>query len=107
MSILVLGIEDFAIRKGHTYNMCIHYSRGEMLLDILPGRKLEELRVSAKQSPVYLALRPVVIVLDLSSCYHNWIRECFPEATRVADRFHMQRYVVERFIRFANRSLPP
>ncbi len=46
---LVLGVDDFAIRKGHTYNTGIHNLRGEALLDILPGRKLEELRAYAKQ----------------------------------------------------------
>jgi transposase len=38
---LVLGIDDFAIRKGHTYNTGIHHLKGETLLDILPGRNLD------------------------------------------------------------------
>ncbi|ASA20546.1 hypothetical protein B9T62_06855 [Paenibacillus donghaensis] len=36
---LVLGVDDFAIRKGHTYNTGIHNLRGQTLLDIIPGRK--------------------------------------------------------------------
>jgi hypothetical protein len=55
---LVLGIDDFAIRKGHTYNTGIHNLRGETLLDILPGRKLEDLRAYASQHPAFGSLRP-------------------------------------------------
>ena len=94
-SSLVLGIDDFAIRKGHTYNTGIHNLRGETLLDILPGRKLEELREYAKRHPAFLTLRPKAVVLDLAPYYHTWIQECFPKAVRIADRFHVQRYVVE------------
>ncbi|MDQ8737159.1 transposase family protein [Paenibacillus sp. LHD-38] len=46
---LVLGVDDFAIKKGHTYNTGFHDLRGGTLLDILPGRKLEELRAYALQ----------------------------------------------------------
>jgi hypothetical protein len=35
---LVLGVDDFAIKKGHTYNTGIHNLRGETMLDVLPGR---------------------------------------------------------------------
>jgi transposase len=31
----------------------------------------------------------------LAQAYHTWIEECFPKAIRVADRFHVQRYVTE------------
>ncbi|WP_223070554.1 ISL3 family transposase [Paenibacillus caui] len=92
---LVLGIDDFAIRKGHTYNTGIHNLRGETLLDILPGRKLEDLRAYTKQHPEFLALRPQAVVMDLAPSYHTWIQECFPNAIRVADRFHVHRYVTE------------
>lgn len=88
---LVLGIDDFAIRKGHTYNTGIHNLRGETLLDNLPGRKLEELRDYAQKHPSFLSLRPLAVVMDLAPYYHAWIQECFPEAIRVADRFHVQR----------------
>ena len=31
---LVLGVDDFAIKKGHTYNTGIHDLKGEMMLDL-------------------------------------------------------------------------
>src|SRR5690606_34953270 len=36
---LVLGIDDFAIRKGHTYNTGLHDLKGGQFLDVIPGRK--------------------------------------------------------------------
>ncbi|SCY59106.1 Transposase [Paenibacillus polysaccharolyticus] len=92
---LVLGIDDFAIRKGHTYNTGIHNLRGETLLDILPGRKLEDLRAYACQHAAFSSLRPKAVVMDLAPYYHTWVSECFPDALPVADRFHVHGYVIE------------
>jgi transposase len=92
---LVLGIDDFAIRKGHTYNTGIHNLRGETMLDMLAGRKLDDLRTYARQHPDFLKLKPKAVVMDLAQAYHTWISECFPEAIRIADRFHVHGYVIE------------
>jgi len=92
---LVLGIDDFAIKKGHTYNTGIHNLKGETMLDLLPGRKLEELRAYAQGHPGFLLLNPKAVVMDLAQTYHTWISECFPKAIRIADRFHVHGYVIE------------
>ncbi|MNP02436.1 Transposase [compost metagenome] len=92
---LVLGIDDFAIKKGHTYNTGIHNLKGGTMLDLLPGRKLEDLRVYAQEHPEFLRLNPKVVVMDLAQAYHTWIRECFPYAIRIADRFHVHGYMIE------------
>lgn len=92
---LVLGIDDFAIRKGHTYNTGIHDLRGETLLDVLPGRTLEDLRSYTQSHPAFATLQPKAVVMDLAPYYHAWIQEVFPKAIRIADRFHVVRYVIE------------
>lgn len=92
---LVLGVDDFAIKKGHTYNTGIHNLKGETMLDLLPGRKLEELRAYAQAHPDFLLLNPKAVVMDLAQAYHAWISECFPNAIRIADRFHVHGYVIE------------
>ncbi|MEK3795551.1 transposase [Paenibacillus sp. FSL R7-0204] len=51
---LVLSIDDFAIKKGHTYNTGIYDLRGETMLDLLSGRKLDALRAYAEQHPEFL-----------------------------------------------------
>lgn len=92
---LVLGVDDFAIKKGHTYNTGIHNLKGETMLDLLPGRKLEALRAYAQAHPEFLLLDPKAVVMDLAQSYHTWISECFPKAIRIADRFHVHGYVIE------------
>jgi len=67
---LVLGIDDFAIKKGHTYNTGIHNLKGETML---PGRKLEDLRAYAQGHPGFLLLNPKAVVMDLAQTYHTWI----------------------------------
>lgn len=37
MEDLVLGVDDFANKKGHTYNTGIHNLKGEAMLDLLLG----------------------------------------------------------------------
>lgn len=92
---LVLGIDDFASKKGHTYNTGIHNLRGETMLDLWAGRKLEHLREYAQANPHFLALKPKAVVMDLAKAYHTWIAECFPQAIRIADRFHVHGYVTQ------------
>ncbi|HEY4549327.1 MAG TPA: ISL3 family transposase [Bacillus sp. (in: firmicutes)] len=92
---LVLGIDDFAIRKGHTYNTGLHDLRGGTFLDVIPGRKLEELRAYYQENPLWADLQPTAVVMDLAKGYHTFIKEVYPSATRIADRFHVNRYVTE------------
>nr|WP_229696231.1 transposase [Paenibacillus albidus] len=92
---LVLGIDDFAIKKGHTYNTGIHDLRGETMLDLLSGRKLDALRAYAEQHPEFSNLNPKAVVMDLAQAFRTWISECFPKAIRIADRFHVHGYVIE------------
>ena len=77
MTGFVLGVDDFAIKKGHTYNTGIHNLRGETMLDLLPGRKLEDLRPDAAAHPDFRHLCPKAVVMDLAQVYHTWISECF------------------------------
>lgn len=92
---LVLGIDDFAIRKGHTYNTGLHDLRNGTFLDIIPGRTIEELQVYFSTQPMLCALNPVAIVMDLAKAYHTFAKTTYPAAIRIADRYHVNRYVTE------------
>ena len=92
---LVLGIDDFAIRKGHTYNTGLHDLRGGTFLDVIPGRTLEELRSYYQKNPLWADLQPTAVVMDLAKGYHTFIKDVYPSAIRIADRFHVNRYVTE------------
>lgn len=92
---LVLGMDDFAIRKGHTYNTGIHDLRNGTLLEIIPGRRLEELRSHKNVNSKLFELQPFAIVMDLASYYHTFAKEVYPDAIRIADRFHVNSYAMD------------
>jgi len=92
---LILGIDDFAIRKGHNYNTGIHDLRGENLIGIAKGRKLEDLRQYMEDNPQLASLNPYAFVMDLAQGYHSFVAEFYPRAIRVADRFHVNRYILD------------
>jgi len=63
---LVLGVDDFASKKGHTDNTGIHNLKGETMLDLLPGRKLDDLRAYARQHPDFLIIISAVLIIPMS-----------------------------------------
>lgn len=80
------------------------------MLDLLPGRMLEELRTYAKGHLDFLLLNPKAVVMALAQAYHTWISECFPNAIRIADRFHVHSYVIQSLQevrKTVQNTLPP
>ena len=92
---LVIGIDDFAIRKGHSYNTGFHDLRNDTLLRIVKGRRNEELLSNESLLKTMNSLSPVAVVMDLAKSYHNFAKEIFPEAIRIADHFHVNRYITD------------
>lgn len=90
---LVLDIDDFAIRKAHTYNTGIHDLRNSSLLTVVKGRRYEELLSNENLIHLMQTLSPFAVVMDLAKSYHNFAKEVFPNALCIADRFHVNRYV--------------
>lgn len=92
---LALGIDDFAIRKGHRYNTGLHDLRGGTFLDVIPGRTIAELQDYYQAQPIWQTLNPVAVVMDLAQGYHTFVKEMYPNAIRIANRFHVNRYVTD------------
>lgn len=79
-----VGIDDFALRRGHTYGtILIDLERGRVI-DILDGR--DGVAVAA-----WLKAHPGVEVVtrDRWAAYANAAAAGAPRATQVADRFHL------------------
>jgi transposase len=80
----VLGIDDFARRKGRTYGTILVDLEKRCPIDILPNRSAETLADWLRQHPGI-----EIITRDRSTEYTRGITEGAPHAIQVADRFHI------------------
>ncbi|MFE6849128.1 transposase [Streptomyces sp. NPDC057686] len=80
----VLGIDEFALRKGHIYATILVDIETRRAVDLLPDRTVETIRS-------WLADHPGVEVVcrDRSASYAEAVRLGAPDAIHVADRFHL------------------
>ena len=80
----VLGIDDFAFRKGNAYGTILVDLERHKVVDLLPER-------STQTTADWLRRHPGVKVVsrDRSNVYAQGISEGAPEAAQVADRWHL------------------
>jgi transposase len=94
----VVGVDDWAIRKGRVYaTIIIDLERGRVL-DLLPGRDGAGLKA-------WLGQHPEVEVLsrDRASAYAEAAAQAAPQAVQVADRFHLLKNAREALQGFLER----
>jgi hypothetical protein len=94
----VLGVDDWAWRKGLRYGtILVDLERGEVI-DLLPSRDGDALKQWLLDHPGV-----EVISRDRASAYAQAASEAAPEATQVADRWHLLKNVREMLERFFER----
>ena len=97
----VVGIDDFAFRKRHTYGTIIvdgTTHRPIALLDGRDGVSLKEWLQNNKQVKV--------VTRDRASAYAKVISEELPHAMQIADRFHLHQNLMEAIKKALNAELP-
>jgi transposase len=89
----VLGIDDWAWRKGHRYGTILCDLERGKVVDLLPDR-------SADSTAQWLRTHPgaEIISRDRASLYAQAATAAAPQAVQVADRWHLLNNLTEAFI---------
>lgn len=80
----IIGIDDWAFRKGRDYGTIIIDHESGKPLDLLPERDCETVKQWLAQHPTI-----EIVTRDRSGEYREAITQALPEAVQIADRWHL------------------
>ncbi len=97
----VLGVDEWAWRRGQRYGTILVNLEDHRVLDLLPER-------SAESVAAWLAQHPTVRVVcrDRSALYADGIHRGAPNAVQVVDRFHLVKNLREAVEAFLHSQRP-
>jgi len=91
----VIGIDEYARRKGHRYNtLIVDVDTGKPIVTF-PGRRADDVVAWLRSRPPEELARVEVVVADMSKPYAAAIKEVFGDQVQVIDRFHVVQQAVE------------
>jgi transposase len=95
----VLGVDDFAFRRGRSYGTILVDLERRRPIDLLPDRESETLAKWLKAHPgIEIATR------DRSLAYAEAIADGAPDAVQIADRWHILKNLYEALERLLTRQ---
>jgi len=95
----VLGIDDWAKKKGHSYGTILVDLEKHRVVDLLPDRTAQTLEKWLKGHPGI-----EVVSRDRYQPYIDGISRGAPEALQVADRFHLTKNLTDALERLLERE---
>lgn len=97
-SVTILGVDDFAFRRGRSYGTILLDLERRRVIDLLPDRSQETFAAWLRQHP-----QIQVISRDRGGDYAAGARLGAPQAMQIADRFHLLVNAGEAFERCLTR----
>lgn len=91
----ILGVDDFALRKGHNYGTILVDLERHQPIALLPDRTAETLERWLKEHPGV-----EILSRDRSKTYKSAMEKGAPDAIQVADRFHLLKNLEEALENF-------
>lgn len=97
----IIGVDDFAFKKRHTYGTIIVDQATHRPVAILDGRDGNTLKEWLKNNK-----HIKTVTRDRASAYSSAIQEILPDAMQIADRFHLHQNLLEVIRNTVNAMIP-
>jgi transposase len=91
----ILGIDEFALRKGHRYDTILCDLEARDVLEVCDGRKKEEVVQLLERLNDPDAVK--VVSMDMSASFRPAVQTALPKAQIVVDHFHVIQHIMKAF----------